>query len=102
MSNTLHIINKPICDNLALFKSCASALSKGDAIMFIESSVLALQEAQLETVFYKNKQTNIHFFVLVDDLATRNISNHAKYMNEITMDEFVELTEKYSKSISWF
>lgn len=91
--NTLHIVSK----TGQPFSLCLRTLRSNDAIIFIEDGVYNLPE-----MTFQNIQVKQPAFALLDDCYARGLDISDKPANGISVDQFVTLTEQYSKTLSWF
>ena len=91
--STLHIVNKT-GQPLTL---CLRSLNPDDAIIFIEDGVYNLHEMAC-----RNIQINQPGFALLDDCHARGLNISDKAVNGISIDQFVALTEQYTKTLSWY
>lgn len=94
--STLHVINKTV---ESLWQSCASVLSKGDALLLIEDAVYAALPAQPQLALLP---AGTHLHALADDLALRGISAKIRPgIEQITYNQFVALSLAHERVVSW-
>ena len=91
--STLHIVNKT-GQPLSL---CLRSTGPNDAIIFIEDGVYNLPEILLKSI-----HINQPVFALKDDCSARGLDIGDSSVDCISMDQFVALTEKHTKTLSWF
>jgi tRNA 2-thiouridine synthesizing protein B len=95
----LHLINKPY--EHPIFTRALSLVTEGDALLLIEEGVYAgaHKSAQETPVF----GINAPIYALKDDIMARGINDLlSKHIRSITDEQFVELTCKYQKTVSWY
>ena len=90
--STLHIVNK----TGQPFSLCLRSLRSEDAVIFIEDGVYNLQEMNARNIQIKQPG-----FALLDDCLARGLNISDNTVDGISMDQFVALTEQYTKTISW-
>ncbi len=91
--SSLHTINKPNQP----FQSCYKALGENDEILLIEDGIYCLLENadRLNTL-------NHQIYALSDDLIARGVKLNESRAKALSFDEFVALTTRHQKIISWF
>ncbi len=97
----LHIVNKSPSQSDTL-DSCIRRAEPGSAILLIEDAVYALLTLEeLNTKYKKLKQIKI--YALAEDVSARGLRQwSADQIELIDYAGFVELTEHYASSMSWY
>jgi tRNA 2-thiouridine synthesizing protein B len=93
----LHTINKSPYSTSTL-NDCLRLCSDGDAILFIEDGVYAVQQGAQTTKQYPT----ITFYALGPDLEARGLNTMQTDIITIDDNAFVELAIKYQKVQSWY
>jgi tRNA 2-thiouridine synthesizing protein B len=96
----LHLINKPY--EHPIFARALSLIAEGDAILLMEDGVYAgTHRCAQQTPAFGIIVTPI--FALKDDIMARGIDALlSPNIQTMTDAEFVELTCKYDKTVSWY
>lgn len=97
----LHIVNKSPSQSDAL-DSCIRIAEPGSAILLIEDAVYAL--LKLEELKTKHEKLDrIEIYALIGDAAARGTTQwRTEQIELIDYTGFVELTEQYTSSVSWY
>ena len=100
MPMILHTINKSP-HGTDILDECLRFCSDGDAILFIEDGIYAIQQ---HTKAYKviNQHPHINFFALKPDVEARGLDLSSLMITYVEDTGFVELTVQYQKVQSWF
>lgn len=94
----LHILTKAPRSDAAI--EMQQAVGEGDAVVLIEDAVIAALNP--EWLAWERYQSRI--FILMEDVASRGLTSIAKAnaLPLIDIDELVTLTEKHTKSVTWY
>ncbi|SDN11290.1 sulfurtransferase complex subunit TusB [Vreelandella arcis] len=94
----LHILTTAPLSDAA--RQAEQAINPGDALLLIEEAVSAALQPDLDCW----KQTDYPVFLLEEDLVARGFANAASHHRLATVDieGFVQLTEQYEQSITWY
>lgn len=93
---SLHIFNQSP-SSLSLFCEMLDIASEDDEILFIEDGIFFSTSSEAQKTL---SQLKLPYYFLREDMEARNIQiNDA---SAISVEQFVELTEKHTKSISWY
>jgi len=99
-ATTLHTINKTSAQTSAL-QDCLAAISDGDALLLIENGVYAAMPAQALT--FTRLPGSVQCYVLSEDCVARGIDQQlSPEFQVIDYDDFVALSCRHSKVVSWF
>ena len=79
------------------WRLCLRSLGPDDGIIFIEDGVYNLNE-----MIGTNIQVSQPRYTLLDDCKARGLDISDQEVKGISIDQFVLLTEQYSKTLSWF
>ena len=96
----LHILNKSPRDS-AGWQGCLSALSHGHGILLIEDAVYGMGEFTRYLPIEQIEELGLSVFALESDAKARGLSPAAP-VKLVNYQAFVDLTEQYAKSVSWF
>ena len=91
--STLHIVNK----TGQPFSLCLRSLGEHDVILFIEDGVYNLHASP--EALADIGQT---IYALASDCRARGVLIDGDRIRLASMDDFIELTEQHSKTLSWF
>lgn len=89
---TLHLVFSSPFNSNAL-KECLACVAPTDGILFLEDGVYANQHSQDLT-------SQNELYMLHEDCIARGLEASASFQT-INYDDFVSLTLKYSKTVSW-
>lgn len=93
---TLHVINKT---DAALWCTCSTALTSGDALLLIEDAVYAALPAQHPVV---EVPAGVYMCALAEDLAARGISARIRSgFSQASYNDFVALSLAHDRVVSW-
>lgn len=98
MSNTLHILTKaPGSDQ---FNLCLQVARESDCILLIQDAVYALRntDTSMGKLLASNK---IAIKALSEDISARGITPKGGSVDTIGYQDFVELTAKHQRSVTW-
>ncbi|GGD78102.1 sulfurtransferase complex subunit TusB [Lacimicrobium alkaliphilum] len=88
----LHILTEsPGTDT---FRQCFASISQGDGLLLIQNGVYMNTEHQMFSPVAK-------IFALAADRQARGLTDLSPEINLIDYAEFVELTLKYDKTVTW-
>ncbi|MFO8140657.1 MAG: sulfurtransferase complex subunit TusB [Marinobacter sp.] len=90
-NGTLHLLNK--VPGHPRFVTCLTTLSDQDRLVLIENAVLALSDT--------DTTLPPHTVALETDLEARGLSDTVASEQRISHSQLVQLTEHYSRIISW-
>lgn len=90
-TGTLHILNK--APGHPRFVTCLATLSDQDRLVLTENAVLALADA--------DTSLPRHTVALAADIEARGLSGTVASEQRISPAQLVQLTEHYSRIISW-
>lgn len=83
-------------NNSSALRDCLNNFQEQDGLILLEDGVLAITNFAQQSLPLNNKPC----FALESDLKARGIE-HLCPLPIISYDDFVELTLKYNKTISW-
>ena len=94
----LHILTKAPHSTASI--QMQQAVGKGDAVVLIEEAVTAALNP--EWLAWERYQSRI--FILAEDVASRGLTKTAEGNARplLSIDEFVTLTEQYTKTVTWY
>ena len=98
----LHIVNKSPFQSSAL-SSCLRVLQPGSAVLLIEDGVYAGLARNAADSGLAAAITNQAVYALESDVTARGLNSHI--LDSVTLidyEGFVELTERYTTSQSWY
>lgn len=94
----LHTVNKH--DDYLV--RCLSLVGNGDAVLLIEDGVYGAMDTPINVDTWKNISAAVECFALESDLAARGISDKMlPFFTPVSWQQFIALTEKHDKVISW-
>lgn len=96
---TLHTLNKTAHESHALY-DCLAALSDGDALLLIENGVYCAMPAQAER--FTRLPGGVQCYILQADADARGLTELNPEFRAIGYDDFVTLSCRYEKVVSWF
>lgn len=96
---TLHTLNKSATENNAL-SDCLAALSDGDALLLIENGVYCAMPAQAER--FTCLPGGVQCYLLQADAEARGLTDLNPEFRPVSYDDFVTLSCRYDKVVSWF
>ena len=95
--SSLHTINRS--PSKGLLETCASVLTQGDAVLFIEDGVYYCMQQDC----WPDLLADVSVFSLREDMCARGIlDRNATSAKLIGYEQFVELCCEYDKTVSWF
>ena len=101
-TTTLHTVNKS-AQQSGILSSCLSIAAPGETVLLIEDGVYALVGCIASNNLLIDKHPDIALFALREDLQARGLEALVSTQVQIiNYGEFVALTCRYSKTISWF
>ena len=98
----LHTVNKSPSNSCAL-DSCLRVIQPGSAILLIEDGVFAATEGSEASSHIKRAAGSCAVYALEPDIKARGLAG--RMMEEVQIidfDGFVELSEHYPKTQSWY
>ncbi|MBK1851990.1 sulfurtransferase complex subunit TusB [Marinobacter sp. 1-4A] len=90
--HTLHILNKT--PEHPRSKACRDALRPGDALLLIESAVLALAAQS-------GPESDVPVYALASDIVARGLGQCAREASLVDFPAMVDLTTRAQNVISW-
>ncbi|WLQ15588.1 sulfurtransferase complex subunit TusB [Hahella aquimaris] len=96
----LHIFNKGI-RNRELLKTCAEMTGPNDSLLLIEDGVIWAKEHKENSLLLGLLDAGVKVYALKEDLTARGITA-ADAIAIADYAQFVELTERHPRSVSWF
>lgn len=96
---TLHTLNKTPHESNAL-QDCLAALSDGDALLLIENGVYCAMPAHAE--LFTRLPGGVQCYLLQADVQARGLNDLNPEFRGIDYDDFVTLSCRYEKVVSWF
>ncbi|AZZ91804.1 sulfurtransferase complex subunit TusB [Hahella sp. KA22] len=96
----LHIFNKGI-RHRELLKTCAELIGPDDSLLLIEDGVIWAKEHRENALIQGLLDAGVKVYALKEDLMARGIAA-ADAIAIADYAQFVELTERHPRSVSWF
>jgi tRNA 2-thiouridine synthesizing protein B len=94
----LHTLNAS--PSHAAFRDCLSTLQSGDALVLMGDGVYAALAGT--AACEELRATGAHIHLLRNDAAAAGVVLTATEIDIIDMEDFVTLTERYPRQLSWY
>ncbi|MBL95440.1 MAG: Protein TusB [Alphaproteobacteria bacterium MarineAlpha3_Bin5] len=98
----LNVVNKSPFERNCL-ESCLRLANSGSSILLIEDGVYAALGNTAKSTLIKNDQKNLGFYVLINDLDARGLSEAPMIdsISRVDYDGFVDLVVDHDSIHSW-
>ena len=99
---TLYLVNKSPFEKNCL-ESCVRLAKLDASVLLIEDGVYAALDKSAKSFLIKNHQQHLSFYVLIDDLDSRGLTNMAMIdgVKKLDYGGFVDLVVNHDAVHSW-